>query len=291
MVFIKKELSNMNLKKCFRNLFNGWLPKEPNNMKRAMSHHSFTSKGVVIFLTFVLVCLLSTAAVFLFANLFSNGEADGWDTSRVIERISFPGGDIVVQENSQSPTDKGYITVYTEANVTSKENLDAYVTSRNNALNTILDTASIGSQIEAVVTLKTPISPQAFASLCETSIVKCGEYAIVLTNKASGMQSSEAVWFPRPQEAGFVQNLTSTHEDSKLEGIVAFECYLEPEQARSVQSDPRVLLVDPLEDQQLLEVKERYESAGFNVQLGRVAFFEEMWTQYLKLKENTSEGA
>jgi hypothetical protein len=268
----------------------GWLPKEPNKMKRVVSHRSLANKSVLILLSFVLLCLLSTAAIFLLANLFSNGEADGWVTSSVIEQISFPGGNIVIQENRQTPTDKGYITMHIEANITSEENLEAYVTSRTNALNTVLDAASADCLIDAVVTLKAPISPQEFTSLCENSVVKSGEYAIILTEKATGTQSSEVVWFPRSQEAGFAQNLTSIREGSKLEGIIAFECYLEPEQARSLQSDPRVLLIDTLEDEQLLEVKERYASKGFDVQLGRLPFFEEMWTQYLKLTPYASGG-
>lgn len=127
----------------------------------------------------------------------------------------------------------------------------------------------------------------------ETSVVKLGEYAIVLTDQETGLKSSEIVWFPRPPEAGFVQNLTSIKEGSKLDGIIAFECYLEPKGARSLQSDPEVLLVDPLEDQQMLEVKKSYESKGFDVQFDR-PFFEEIWKQYAPITTHvqvTQNGA
>ena len=119
--------------------------------------------------------------------------------------------------------------------------------------------------------------------MCETSVEKLGEYAIILTDEKTGIQSTEVVWFPRPQEASFIQNLTSIKEGAKLEGIIAFECYIKAEGARSLQSDTKMLLIDPLEDQQMLEVKKGYESKGFYVQLER-PFFKEMWEQYAQLK-------
>ena len=115
--------------------------------------------------------------------------------------------------------------------------------------------------------------------VCEASVEKLGEYAIILTDETSGIQSTEVVWFPRPQEAGFLQNITSDKEDSNLVGIIAFECYIKAETARTLQSDPKVLLIDPLEDPTLLQIKNGYESKGFYVKLER-PFFKEMWTQY-----------
>ena len=279
----------MNVKKSLESRIRGWFPSTPNlpSIKRATRRHSLTNKRILFPVSVLLICLLAVT-IFVSSTFFFKSY-DGWVSSREIERISFPGGDIIVKENRQSPSDKGYITLNIEANITSKENLEAYVDSRTTALNTLLDTAAANSTIEAIITLKAPISPQDFASLCETSIEKLGEYAIILTDEATGTQSSEVVWFPRPQEAGFIENITSTREGSKLEGIIAFECYLQPKQAKSLQSDPRVLLVDPLEDQQLFEAKERYDSKGFDVLLDR-PFFEEMWTQYVKLTRDASEG-
>ena len=66
--------------------------------------------------------------------------------------------------------------------------------------------------------------------------------------------------------------------------IPPFGCYIKAEAARILQSDPKVLLIDPLEDQQVLEVKKSYESKGFYVQLEK-PFFEEMWEQYAQMKQ------
>ena len=77
---------------------------------------------------------------------------------------------MVVREIRQTPSDKGYISLRIEANLTSEGNLAAYVESRTNALNALLDSIATNSTIEAVITFKDPISPEDFASLCETPL-------------------------------------------------------------------------------------------------------------------------
>ncbi len=207
---------------------------------------------------------------------------DGWVTKKEVERISFAGGGIVVNEMRQAPSDKGYISLTIEANITSEENLAAYVQSRTNALNTLLDSVAADAWIEMVITFKNPIDPQDFASFCETYVEKSGEYSIILTNETTQVKSSEVIWFPRPQETDFIQNLTSIKQGYRLEGIIAFECYLKAETARQIKSDPAVLLIDPLEDPDMLGVKKDYESKGFVVQVER-PFSKEMWQQYWRL--------
>ncbi len=278
-----KLLENMNLKKHLENLVRGWLPEERNlhGIKRATRRHSLVNKRVLILLSVSLICLL--AVIVFLPLLFLSNDEGWWVYSREVERISFPGGDIVVRDNRQSPSVEGYISIGIEANITSHENLAAYIDSRTKALNAFLDTVTTNSTIEAVITFKDPIRPEDFASLCQTYIEKPGEYAIIVTDEATNIKSTEVLWFPRPQEAGFIQNLTSINEGSKLEGIIAFECYIIAETARSLQSDPKVLLIDPREDLQVLEIKKDYESKGFDVQLER-PFFKEMWQQYAQMK-------
>jgi len=209
-------------------------------------------------------------------------ESDGWSYSREVDRVSFPGGAIVVRQNSQSSSDKGYITISVEANLDSEENLNAFVKSRTSALNSLLDSVAPNTAIETIITFIDPISPEDFVSIVQNSIEKPGEYAIVLTNETTGTSSSEIPWSTRPQEAGFAQNLTSTFEGFKLEGIIAFECYIRADAARNLLSNPKVLLIDPFEDPQILGIKQSYESRGFYVQTER-AFFKEMWKQYVTL--------
>ena len=100
----------------------GWLPKEHNlrGVRRTTGRHSLVSTGILILFSFSLICLL-VVIVFL-PSILLKGE-DGWIPSREVERISFPGGDIIVHEIRQTPSDKGYISLSIEANITSKENL------------------------------------------------------------------------------------------------------------------------------------------------------------------------
>ena len=258
----------------------GWLPEKRNlhGIRRAAGRRTLVNRRVIILLSVSLICLL--AVIVFLSSLFFLKSYDGWVYSREVERISFPGGAIIVRENRQSPSDKGYISISIEANITSNENLVDYIDSRTNALNVVLDNVNTNSTIEAVITFKDPTSLEDFASLCQTSIEKLGEYAIILKDEATSMKSTEVLWFPRPQEACFIQNLTSIDKGFKLEGIMAFECYIKAETARSLQSNPKVLLIDPLEDPQMVEVKNLYESKGFYVQLER-PFFREMWQQYI----------
>ena len=145
-----------------------------------------------------------------------------------------------------------------------------------------METVSDNTTIEAVITFKKPVNPEDFASMCENSIDKPGEYAVTLINENTSTRNPAVLWFPRPQEADFPKNLTHTLEGAKLEGIIGFECYIKPAAANSLLSDPRILLMDPFEDPQVLSIKEDYELKGFNVQVSR-AFSEEMWAQYVTI--------
>ena len=239
-------------------------------------------KRLPLVLISALLLTIFAVVAFLPSTFFLKSE-DGWLAYREVERFSFPGCDVVVREIRQTPSEKGYISLSIEANLTSEGGLAAYVESRTNALNALLDSVATNSTIEAIITFKDPVSPEDFASLCETSVEKTGEYAIILTNEMTSKKSTDVLWFPRPQETGFIQNLTSINEGSRLEGIIAFECYIKAEAARSLQFGPKVLLIDPLEDPQMLEIKKGYESKGFYVQLER-PFFKEMLEQYAQLK-------
>jgi hypothetical protein len=233
-------------------------------------------------LLYTILIAVLVAAAFLSLPFLLYDEADGWSYTREIDRIGFPGGAIVVYENSQSPGDKAYITISVEANIASEEDLAAYVESRTKALNSLLETVAGNATIEAIITFKDPLGPEAFARLCENWIEKPGEYAVILHSEDTNTVGSEVVWFPRPLETDFTQNLTSTFTGYELEGIIAFECYVKADAAKNLLSNQAVLLIDSLEDPQILEIKQDCRSRGFDAQVSR-AFFEEMWKQYVPL--------
>jgi hypothetical protein len=262
-----------------------WCPKP----KKPVST-SLTRLATPMYVSFLIGGLLLTAyaaITFLPSISFLKVDESGW-VPREIERTSFPGGDIVVREMRYNPFEKGYISICIEAHISSEENLIAYANSRTNALNALLDTIGGGdSLIEAVITFKNPIKPEELVSLCETSLVKLGEYAIIVTGEKTDTKGAGVLWFPRPQDPGLMQNLTSIKEGYRLEGIIAVECYIKAETARILQFDSRILLIDPMEDPTLLEIKNKFDSKGFDVQVER-PFSQEMWEQYAKLKHGVT---
>jgi len=261
-----------------------WCPKP----KKPVST-SLTRLATPIYISFLIGALLLTtyaAIAFLPSISFVNVDEGGW-VPREIERIRFPGGDIVVREIRYNSFEKGYVSIGIQAYITSEENLAAYVNSRTNALNALLDIIPAHSLIEAVVIFEDPIEPEELVSLCETSVEKLGEYAVILTNETTGTKGVGFLWFPRPQDPDFIQNLTSIREGYRLEGIIAIECYIKAEMAGTLQSDSKILLIDPMEDQKILEIKKKYDSMGFDVRIER-SFSQEMVGQYAKLKHGVT---
>jgi hypothetical protein len=213
----------------------------------------------------------------------NHDETEGW-VPKELERISFPGGDIAVRKIQYNPFEKGYISIHIEAHITSEEDLSAYVGSRTNALNIFLDSINPNSTIEvAAITFRAPIKPEELMSLCEISLVKLGEYAVIITNEVTGEKSTMVLGLPRPQDPEFIQNLTFIKDGYRLEGIIAAECYVKAEMARILQSDPTIRLVDPSEDLTIIEIKKKYNLMGFDVEVSR-PFSYEMWSQYVKLE-------
>ncbi|MEM3696909.1 MAG: hypothetical protein QXQ94_05310 [Candidatus Bathyarchaeia archaeon] len=262
-----------------------WCPKP----KKPVSTN-LTRLAAPIYISILIGGLLFTACVamaFLPSIFFSNFDESVW-SPKEIERISFLGGDIVVREMHYNPREKGYISIHIEAHITSEENLTAYVNSRTNALNALLDTLTADSLIEVFITFKNPLKPEDLKSLCETSLVKLGGYAVIVTDKKAGTKCAGVLWFPRPQDSDFIQNLTSIREGYTLEGIVAVECYIKAKAVRILQSDLRILLIDPVEDLMIGEIKEKYKSMGFSVQVER-PFSQEMWRQYATFKYGATD--
>jgi hypothetical protein len=256
----------------------GWLPKEPNNfgINKAAKQQKPSNKRSLFLFSSVLLCGIITAGFFLVPLLLSNGESidDGWGARRVIERVGFSGGDIVVWKYSQSSADKGYIILDVEANITSQDDLSAYIDSRTKGLNQLLEDTN--STFEAIVTFKAPMSPEEFVHWCDGSVEKAGDCAVVLADGAS------RVFFLEGGAQGIL-DITDLKADSNLGGVMAVGCYLQPQQARNLQSNPKVLLVEPLEDAQMRQIIAHYQAEGFSAQVQR-SLSEEMWTQYAVLE-------
>ena len=234
------------MKNKLRKKLLNWCPQpkkaNPRSVTRAMQQLRSSR------LLYAIPIALLIATAFLLLPFLWNGEADGWSYSREVDRIDFPGGAIVVYENSQSPRDKPFITIEMEANIASEVNLADYVASRTKALHSLLETVAGDATVEAIITFKNPVTSEGFADLCKNWIEKPGEYAVVLRDADTNAVNTEVLWFPRPKEPDFTENLTSTFAVSELEGIIAFECYVKADAAKSLLSTGEVLLIDPLEE-------------------------------------------
>ncbi|XHH10394.1 MAG: hypothetical protein ACFCUE_07135 [Candidatus Bathyarchaeia archaeon] len=186
---------------------------------------------------------------------------------------------IVVKENRQSPSDKGYITLGIEANITSNQNLTDYINSRTIALNSLLENTT--SIFDAIVTFKAPVSQADFESWGEASVEKYGGFVAIFTDQKTGNQTSSVV-YSKPDEEGYIPDLTKWQEGFKFEGVLAVECRLTPYQARNLLSDEKTLLIDPYEDLQTRQIEERYESTGLTAQVERT-LTEEVWTHHTQM--------
>ena len=263
-----------------REKLKNWCPRP----KKPFSKY-FTRSTMPIFISILTGTLVVIYMIVLsiYPASFLKVDESGWGPKE-LERISFPGGSIVVTDMRNSPFEEPYISIHIEAHINSEEDLSAYVNSRTNALNALLDSMAPDAVVEiAAIVFKDPLTPEDFVNLYKNSFVKIGEYAVIVKDEESGERGAGVLWFPRPEDSDFVSNLTSIKDGYKLEGIIAVEGYIKAEVARSLQYDPKVLLIDVTKDPFLFELEKKYSTMGYGVQVER-AFFREMWAQYVKFK-------
>lgn len=260
-----------------------WCPKP----KRPVSTH-FIRLAIPLYI-FVLIGGLVVTAYVAVASLppllFSKTDESGW-VPREIERINFPGGAIVVRHIQYGPFNKGYISIHIEAQLTSEEALSAYVDSRTNALNMLFNSISPDFMIEAAVTFKAPLEPAEFASLYEASLVKFSDYAVIVTDEETGTKGME-IFCHQTLGTEFTENLAHIKEGYRLNGIIGVDALIKAEATRLLQSDSRVLLIDPKGDPIANEVAEKYRSMSFSVEVLGPAYID-MWGQYVRLKHGVA---
>jgi len=232
--------------------------------------------------------MMLTIVVLIQPLSFFGGSSDEIEASspKELDRIGFRGGTIVVRKIQYSPVEKGYVSIRVEPSITSEENLSAYIESRTNALNKLLNSVSSDSVIQANVILKIPMKPEDFIGLYETSLIKFSDYATVLTHKTTGVKTVE---FFCHQTSGteFTKDLMPINESFKLEGVIGAEAIIKAEEARLLQSDSRVLLIDPFGDPVVQEIADKYRSMGFYVE-GPAPEFRDTVNQYTRLKHEVA---
>jgi len=181
-----------------------------------------------------------------------------------LERISFPGGDIVVRKIQYNPSMKAYISVHIETHISSEDELLAYVNSRASALNELLNSISPDEKIYVTVTFKDTLEQMDFIDLWRDYLEKPLDYAIIVKNETSGELGMLVLGMPSHDEPNFIEYFTNP-KGFKLVSVIAFQALVKVDIAKTFKQDSRILLVDPQECLTIHGLVKKYNILGFDV--------------------------
>lgn len=215
----------------------------------------------------------------------SDFDESGWVTMQEMERIEFHGGVYVVYKYQETPRSESSIVIKVLHTIKSESDLWAYVESRTKAMNELLGFVNPNESLQVTLTFNTPLEPVDFQSLCRDYLEKPNLYAILLKNETSGSLGAVSSG-PNPLDPSFVKDFTYLKEGFTLVGIIASEGLLKAGMVKTLQSDSRVLLVDPVEDLTARALVEKHLATGLYVGGGvwEILFSSKMWSEYAKLK-------
>lgn len=238
------------------------------------------------FLLVPAILVLIVVSTVSLAVIKSSFDESGWVIEQEIERVEFPGGFIVVYKRQQDPRSESYVGVKVYPNIRSESDLWAYVESRTKAMNELSNFVNSHELLVVTLTFNTPLEPVDFQNLCEDYLEKPNLYAILLRNETSGTLGAAVCGLPSPLDASFVKDFTYLKDGYRLVGVIASEGLLKAGMVEALQSDSRVLLVDPVEDPTVRGLLEEYLSTGSYAGGGveEILFSSKMWRQYVKLK-------
>jgi hypothetical protein len=238
------------------------------------------------FLLVPVILALMVVSVVSLSVLKSDFDESGWAMEQEIERVEFPGGVIVVYKRQEYPRSESYIVVRVYPNIKSESDLRAYVESRTKAMNELLNFVSPNESLVVTLTFNTSLEPVDFQNLRRDYLEKPNLYAILLRNETSGTPGAAICGLPSPLDASFVKDFTYLKEDYRLVGVIASEGLLKAGMVKTLQSDSRVLLVDPAEDLTTQRLVEKHLSTSLYVGGGmeEILFSSKMWSQYAKLR-------
>ena len=207
--------------------------------------------------------------------------------AEVVEVIEFPSGAIVVTNHSQVPGYAPYISIRVTSNVTSKEDLLAYIDSRTKALLELADSVNPNETVLVSVTFKFPLKPAEFTDFCRSYVVDAREYVTAYANETTGEILGRGILKgPTPLDPNFEEALINVREGLKVTGVIAFKGLMKVDIARAQQSnDLRVLLVDLREDLAVRSLMEKYRSEGFDVITDSPIEWD-IYKEYLKYTNN-----
>lgn len=193
-----------------------------------------------------------------------------------LEILRFSGGSISVAEVSASPS---VIKIRIMPDVRSWEGITTYISSRIDAARTLVESLDSSQLIPVTVTFNTPVSPSEYMRLVKELGIEVSTYNLVGNEGAGGsiVQSKQ-----RPYNWEFEARL-KTSRGVKVEGVTGFSGSIPAGNIKTLQSDNRVILVDPREDLTVLQLKQKYADQGYPVQVYNPL---DLWIYYKMLNEN-----
>jgi len=203
-------------------------------------------------------------------HLFSHIEESGRVTE-VVERVLFPGGAIVVYKHPiDIPQPTWDISIKVHNYITCEEDLLAYVNSRTNALNELLNSLSTDRKVWVTVTFKEPLEPSEFKNLYENYLAESDRLdlsAIIVENETSGELETIILGAPSPDY--LEEWITYPKQDLKMINVISLQVSLKADAAKTLAQDPRILLVDPQECLTVRGLVAKYSLIGFKVTVDR----------------------
>lgn len=199
----------------------------------------------------------------------------GCETEKVfLEILRFPGGSISVAEVGNSSV----IKIRMLPDVRSWEGVVTYISSRIDAAKTLAENMDSSQLLPVTVTLNTPISPSEYINLVKRLGIEVSSYNIVGNEGAGG---SIAPSKHMPYNWVFEATL-KIHRGIEVLGVTGFYGLIPAGNIETLQNDQRVILVDPMEDLTILQLKQKYIDQGYSVQ---IYYPVDLWIYYKMLKE------
>jgi hypothetical protein len=199
----------------------------------------------------------------------------GCEPDRVFLEIQrFSGGSLSVAEVGGS----SIIKIRMLPDLRSWEGVETYISSRIEAAEKLVDAVDPLQMVPVTVTFKGPVNPRDYVQLVKQLGIEVYSYDIVGNEGAGG---SIAPSKHMPYDWRFEETLRKGR-GIKVSGVTGFYGSIPAGNVRRLQTDSKAMLVDPMEDLTVLELKQKYTDLGYPVQVYHPV---NLWIYYKLLNE------
>jgi hypothetical protein len=193
----------------------------------------------------------------------------------LLEQVTFSGGSVSVT----SPENSTLTQIITLPSMYTNEDIDAfnaYITSRINATNELIAHTKSSQSILATVTFTSPISPNEYIDWVKKLGIEINSYSLL---GSEGYGGSMVPSKETPYDEKFESDLNKLGFD--VVGITGFTGSIPANKTIYLQNNAKVLLVDPWEDLNVQQLKQKYVKEGYSV---TVIPSIDLWPRYNALK-------